>query len=47
VAVADGRQLDSVAAGGFIGLLLGMYGTSNGAESTTVVEIESVEYSPY
>jgi alpha-N-arabinofuranosidase len=46
LAIADGGQLDSVAAGGFIGLLLGMYGTSNGAESNTVVEIESVEYRP-
>jgi alpha-N-arabinofuranosidase len=46
LAIADGGQLDSVAAGGFIGLLLGMYGTSNGAESHTVVEIESVEYRP-
>ena len=45
-ATADGRELDSVAAGGFIGLLLGVYGTSNGAESDTVVEIDSVEYRP-
>jgi alpha-N-arabinofuranosidase len=46
VATADGRELDSVAAGGFIGVLLGVYGTSNGAESDTVVEIDSVEYRP-
>jgi alpha-N-arabinofuranosidase len=47
VAIADGGLLDSVAAGGFIGLMLGMYATSNGAESDTVVEIDSVEYNPY
>ncbi len=46
VATADGRQLDSVAAGGFIGLLLGVYGTSAGSESGTVVEIDTVEYHP-
>ena len=47
VAIADGAQLDSVATGGFIGLVLGMYATSNGAESDTVVEIDSVEYTSY
>ena len=47
VATADGRQLDSVATGGFIGLLLGVYGTSSGSESGTVVEIDTVEYIPH
>ena len=44
--VVDGRQLDSVATGGFLGLWLGVYGTSNGAESTTTVAVDSVEYLP-
>ena len=44
--VVDGSQLDSVATGGFLGLWLGVYGTSNGAESTTTVAVDSVEYLP-
>jgi alpha-N-arabinofuranosidase len=46
VATADGRDLDSVATGGFLGLWLGIYGTSAGAASTTVVEVDSVEFHP-
>jgi len=46
VATADGRDLDSVATGGFLGLWLGIYGTSAGAASSTVVEVDSVEYRP-
>jgi xylan 1,4-beta-xylosidase len=46
VATADGRELDSVATGGFLGLWIGIYGTSAGAASTTVVEVDSVEYNP-
>jgi alpha-N-arabinofuranosidase len=46
VATADGRELDSVATGGFLGLWLGIYGTSHGAVSATVLEIDSVEYQP-
>lgn len=45
-AVADGRELDGVAAGGFLGLWLGIYGTSSGAVSTTDVEVDRVEYLP-
>jgi alpha-N-arabinofuranosidase len=46
VATADGRQLDSVATGGFLGLWLGIYGTSHGAVSATVLEIDRVDYQP-
>ena len=46
VATADGRMLDSVATGGFIGLWLGVYATANGAASTTVVDLERFEYRP-
>jgi alpha-N-arabinofuranosidase len=46
VATADGRELDSVATGGFLGLWLGVYGTSAGAVSSTVVEIDRVDYQP-
>jgi alpha-N-arabinofuranosidase len=46
VATADGRELDSVATGGFLGLWLGVYGTSYGAASTTVLDVHSVVYEP-
>lgn len=44
VAVADGRTLDTVATGGFLGLWLGVHGTSNGAPTSTVAHVERVEY---
>jgi alpha-N-arabinofuranosidase len=44
VATADGRTLDSVATGGFIGLWFGVYATSNGAASSTTVDLERFEY---
>jgi len=44
VATADGRTLDSVATGGFIGLWFGVYATSNGAATTTEVDLERFEY---
>jgi alpha-N-arabinofuranosidase len=46
VAIADGRTLDTVATGGFLGLWLGLYATSNGAPSTTTVTFEHIEYVP-
>lgn len=47
VAVADGRTLDSVATGGFLGLWIGVYATSNGRPTTTTaVEVGSFEYLP-
>lgn len=46
VAVVDGRTLDSVATGGFLGLWTGVYATSNGRPTTTVVQVESLEYVP-
>lgn len=47
VAVADGRWLDSVTTGGFLGLWIGVYATSRGRESTSSVHVERVEYLPY
>ncbi|CAN5383229.1 glycoside hydrolase family 43 protein [soil metagenome] len=46
VAVADGRTLDSVATGGFLGLWIGVYATSNGRPTTTVAQVETFEYVP-
>lgn len=46
VATADGRQLDSVATGGFLGLWLGVFATSNGRPTARVVEVVGVEYEP-
>jgi hypothetical protein len=44
VAVADGRTLDSVATGGFLGLWIGVYGTSNGQPTSTTAHVQRVEY---
>ncbi|WP_298462358.1 glycoside hydrolase family 43 protein [uncultured Cellulomonas sp.] len=46
VAVADGRTLDTVATGGFLGLWFGVYGTSNGLPTSTVAQVERFEYLP-
>ncbi len=46
VATADGRTLDSVSAGGFLGVWLGLVATSNGAPSDSVVTVERFEYQP-
>jgi xylan 1,4-beta-xylosidase len=46
VAVVDGRTLDSVATGGFLGLWIGVYATSNGRPTTTVAHVELFEYVP-
>lgn len=46
VAVADGRTLDSVTTGGFLGLWLGAYATSNGRPTATVARVEGFEYNP-
>lgn len=46
VATADARTLDSAATGGFLGLWLGVYGTTNGGPPGTVVEVASFEYCP-
>ncbi|MFI2754927.1 family 43 glycosylhydrolase [Cellulomonas sp. P22] len=45
-AVADGRTLDSVATGGFLGLWIGVYATSNGRPTTTTAHFERFEYVP-
>jgi alpha-N-arabinofuranosidase len=41
---ADGRPLCSVCAGGFIGLWIGVYATSNGNPTETVVQVDRFEY---
>jgi len=46
VAIADGRTLDSVATGGFLGLWIGVYATSNGVETDTALQLRRFEYSP-
>lgn len=46
IAVVDGRTLDTVATGGFLGLWVGAYATSNGAPTHSVVRLESFEYLP-
>lgn len=46
VAVADGRTLDSMATGGFLGLWIGVYGTSNGQPTTTTAHLDRLEYVP-
>ncbi|WP_182111603.1 MULTISPECIES: glycoside hydrolase family 43 protein [unclassified Actinotalea] len=46
VAVADGRTLDSVATGGFLGVWIGVNASGNGRASSTVARVERVEYLP-
>lgn len=46
LATADGRTLDSVATGGFLGLWLGVYGTTHGGPAGTVVDVGEFEYRP-
>ena len=46
VAVVDGRSLDSVSTGGFLGLWIGVYATSNGRPTSTTVRVEQFEYLP-
>lgn len=46
VAVADGRTLDSVATGGFLGLWIGVHASSAGRPTSTVANVERVEYLP-
>ncbi|HEX5336109.1 MAG TPA: hypothetical protein VFW55_09520, partial [Propionicimonas sp.] len=46
IAIADGRTLDSVATGGFIGLWFGVYATSNHAATSTTVDLDRFEYRP-
>lgn len=43
---ADPRDLDSVSTGGFLGVWLGVYATSGGAATTSVVRVDAVEYVP-
>lgn len=46
VATADGRVLDSVSTGGFLGLWIGVYATSNGRPTTSVVHVHRFDYVP-
>ena len=46
VAVLDGRALDSVSTGGFLGLWIGVYATSNGHPTTTIAHVRGFEYTP-
>ncbi len=46
LARADGRTLDSVATGGFLGLWIGAYATSNGRPTETVAQLRRLEYLP-
>lgn len=46
VATADGRWLDSVTTGGFLGLWIGVYATSGGRPTTSTATVVRVEYVP-
>jgi alpha-N-arabinofuranosidase len=46
VARADARTLDSVATGGFLGLWVGVHGTSHGRPTTSRVRLRTLEYLP-
>ena len=46
VAVADGRTLDTVSTGGFLGLWIGVYGSSVGRPTSTVARVNEVTYLP-
>ena len=46
VATVDGRTLDSAAAGGFLGLWLGVHATSERRPSASVVRVERFVYEP-
>lgn len=46
VAVVDGRTMESMTVGGFVGLWVGVFATSNGAPTGTVAHVERFEYVP-
>nr|BFF19973.1 hypothetical protein GCM10025730_34940 [Promicromonospora thailandica] len=46
VAVVDGRTLDSVSAGGFLGLWIGVLATSNGVPTGSVATVDRLVYEP-
>jgi alpha-N-arabinofuranosidase len=43
---ADGRELDASATGGFLGLWIGAYATSTGADPRGEVRLARFEYAP-
>ncbi len=45
-AVVDGRQLDTVTTGGFLGLWLGVFATSRGRASSSAVVLHRLDYAP-
>ncbi|WP_150461429.1 glycoside hydrolase family 43 protein [Nesterenkonia ebinurensis] len=46
VATADGRQLDTVTTGGFLGLWLGVFATSHGRPTSSSMVLRELVYSP-
>ncbi|WP_265521739.1 glycoside hydrolase family 43 protein [Oerskovia flava] len=46
ITTVDGRTLDSVSAGGFLGLWIGVFATSNGRPTSSTARVESFEYVP-
>lgn len=45
-AIADGRQLDTVTTGGFLGLWLGIFATSNGRPTSSTLTLRRFDYTP-
>jgi xylan 1,4-beta-xylosidase len=46
LAVADGRTLDRVATGGFLGPRIGVYATCNAGPTTTTAHVQRFEHTP-
>ncbi|RMB61903.1 glycoside hydrolase family 43 protein [Tessaracoccus antarcticus] len=46
LAVVDGRELDPVTVGGFLGLWMGVYATSNGQPSDATADVVTFDYRP-
>ena len=46
LAVVDGRELDPVTVGGFLGLWIGVYATSNGQPSDATADVVTFDHRP-
>ena len=46
LAVVDGRELDPVTVGGFLGLWVGVYATSNGQATKATADVLTFDYRP-
>ncbi|GAA1808325.1 glycoside hydrolase family 43 protein [Nesterenkonia flava] len=46
IAAVDGRVLDTVSTGGFLGLWVGVFATSDGAPTNSTITLERFEYRP-